>query len=153
MKRYVYEAVFTPAEEGGFDVSVPDLPGCFTCGADYAEAVEMAADAMKTYVAALLADGEVPPSVEHHDRPDGCELVAVSFEADESYIVDGEVVSAAEASRMLGLSAGRITHMLDAGVLDGYRSGRRTYVTVASIEARMASEPKAGRPRKAVVTA
>ena len=151
--RYVYEAVLSPAEEGGYDVAVPDLPGCFTCGDDFAEAVGMAADAMKTYVAALLADGAVPPDVEHHDCPEGCELVAVSFEADESYIVDGEVVSAAEAARMLGLSAGRITHMLDAGVLDGYRFGRRTYVTVASIEARKASEPKAGRPRKEAATA
>lgn len=65
------------------------------------------------------------------------------------YIVEGDVVSAAEASRMLGVSAGRITHMLDAGVLDGYREGRRTWVSVASIEKRLSEIPKAGRPRKA----
>ena len=58
--------------------------------------------------------------------------MSVFVEADESYIVDGPVVSAAQAARELGVSAGRVTHMIDAGILDGYRSGRRTYVTEAS---------------------
>ena len=153
MKRYVYEAILTPAEEGGYTVSVPDLPGCFTEGDDYAEAVEMAADAMKTYVALLLLNGTNPPKVEHYDCPEGCILVAVSFETDEGYIVEGEVVSAAEASRRLGVTPGRVTHMLDAGVLDGYRKGRRTYITVASIKARLADKPGAGRPRREKVGA
>lgn len=32
--RYVYPAIFTPVENGRFDVKVPDLPGCRTCGDD-----------------------------------------------------------------------------------------------------------------------
>ena len=32
----------------------------------------------------------------------------------------------------------------DAGVLDGYREGRRTWVSVASIEKRLSEIPKAG---------
>ena len=59
------------------------------------------------------------------------------------------MVSAAQAARELGVSAGRVTHMLDAGILDGYRSGRRTYVTEASIAARKASPRDAGRPKRA----
>ena len=59
----------------------------------------------------------------------------------------GKTVSAAEALRMLGVSAGRVTHLLDSDNLQGYRRGRRTYVTVESIEKRAASHPSAGRPR------
>lgn len=42
---------------------------------------------------------------------------------------------------MLGVSAGRITLMLDSGILQGYRRGRGTYVTVESIERRAATIP------------
>lgn len=59
----------------------------------------------------------------------------------------GKTVSAAKASRMLGVSAGRVTHMLDSGILQGYRRGRRTYVTVESIEKRAATHPGARWPR------
>ena len=59
----------------------------------------------------------------------------------------GKTVSAAKASRMLGVSAGRVTHMLDSGILQGYRRRRRTYVTVESIERRAATHPGMGRPR------
>lgn len=58
-----------------------------------------------------------------------------------------KTVSVAEASRVLGVSAGRVTHMLDSGILQGYRRGRRTCVTVESIEKRAASHPSAGRPK------
>ena len=37
------------------------------------------------------------------------------------------------------------------GILDGYRSGRRTYVTEASIAARKAAPRDAGRPRREVL--
>ena len=44
--RYVYPAVFEPAEEGGFIVSVPDVEGCFSEGESLAEAMFMAQDAL-----------------------------------------------------------------------------------------------------------
>ena len=83
----------------------------------------MATDAARTYVASLMEHGDPVPS-------------PTVREVDDSYIVRGETVSAAEASRMLGVSAGRVTHMLDSGILQGYRRGRRTFVTVESIESR-----------------
>ena len=42
--KYAYGAIFTPLEEGGYDVKVPDLPGCRTCGDDLADAIFMAAE-------------------------------------------------------------------------------------------------------------
>ena len=47
--KYVYPAIFTPSEEG-FAVSVPDLPGCHTCGDNLAEAIEMAEDAVSLWL-------------------------------------------------------------------------------------------------------
>jgi predicted RNase H-like HicB family nuclease len=44
--KYVYPAIFKPnSSEGGYDVEVPDLPGCYTCADTFAEAIEMAEDA------------------------------------------------------------------------------------------------------------
>lgn len=147
MEKFIYQAILTPDEEG-YSVEVPDLPGCFTYGDTYEDAVYMAADAMKTYVASLLTDGEQPPRYTRRDCPDGSESVNVFFEADQDYVIDGETVSAAQAARDLGVSKGRITQMLNAGLLEGYREGRRTYISVNSIAERKKTMPRAGRPRK-----
>lgn len=49
-------------------VTVPELPGCRTHGATYAEAINQVAEAIESWVESALADGaEVPaPSVYHH---------------------------------------------------------------------------------------
>lgn len=143
MKSYIFPATIEPDEEGGYDAAFPDLPGCFSWGETYEEACHMAADAAKTYIASLLKHGDLVPQPSIREN-----ALMIYFEVDESYIVDGEVVSAAKASRMLGVSAGRVTHMLDSGILNGYRKGRRTFVTVDSINARLADSPRAGRPRR-----
>lgn len=44
--KYVYPAIFTPEDNGGFSVLFPDLEGCYTCGDDLTEALEMAEDAL-----------------------------------------------------------------------------------------------------------
>ncbi len=48
--KYAYPAVFTPLEDGGYDVAVPDLPGCGTCGDDLADAIFMAEDAVSMWL-------------------------------------------------------------------------------------------------------
>lgn len=149
MSTYVFDAVITPEEEGGYSVEIPALPGCFTCGDDYEDAVRMAADAARTWVASALGHGEAVPPYSRAEVPAGSERACVVFDADPSWIVEGPVVSAAEAARELGVSAGRVSHMLASGLLEGYRMGRRTFVTTASIEARKAAPRPAGRPRAA----
>ena len=44
--RYAYPCVLNPEEGGGFYVVFPDVRGALTCGADTAEALEMAEDAI-----------------------------------------------------------------------------------------------------------
>lgn len=56
-----YTVIFEPAEEGGYVVSVPALPGCVTEGDTFEEAVYMVKDAMKGYLAVLKKEGlEIP---------------------------------------------------------------------------------------------
>lgn len=148
MASFIYQALLTPDEDGGYDASVPSLPGCYSFGETYEEAAAMVADAMRTYVASLLRHGEEVPIPRFRDPMPGESSLAVYFDVDEGYIVEGEVVSAAEASRRLGVTPGRVTHMLESGVLKGYRRGRRTYVTVESIERRLSEGARPGRPRR-----
>ena len=53
--------VIEPEETGGFMVSVPALPGCFTQGRSLEECRERAAEAIAVHIAGLAADGEPIP--------------------------------------------------------------------------------------------
>ena len=55
--RYVYVALFEPEKNGGFNVSIPDVPGCFTCGETMAESISMAEDALSMMLASIEDDG------------------------------------------------------------------------------------------------
>ncbi|NDY58706.1 ribbon-helix-helix protein, CopG family [Desulfovibrio sulfodismutans] len=56
-----YPALFERNEKGGFVVSFPDLPGCFTEGDTEVEAMTMAVDAMDGYLGLLRSNGEDVP--------------------------------------------------------------------------------------------
>lgn len=60
--KYAYPAIFTPAKEGGYDVKVPDLPGCRTCGDDLADAIFMAEDAVSMWLWAAENKNEPIPA-------------------------------------------------------------------------------------------
>lgn len=44
--KYVYPAIFTPEEDGGFSVAFPDLEGCYTCGDNLQDSLYMATDVL-----------------------------------------------------------------------------------------------------------
>lgn len=48
-----------------------------------------------------------------------------------------ERVTASTAARMLGVTPGRVTQLMSSYQLEGWREGRNTYVTLASVEARL----------------
>ncbi len=60
--KYHYTAVFEPAEEGGFVVTFPALPGLVTEGDTLEEARTMAADALRGYLESLAMDGIPAPA-------------------------------------------------------------------------------------------
>ena len=57
-----YTVIFEPAEEGGYVVSVPTLPGCVTEGDTFEEAMYMVKDAISGYIASLKKHGEPIPT-------------------------------------------------------------------------------------------
>lgn len=61
MAKYVYPAVFTPEEEGGYSVFFPDLEGCYTCGDDLQDALFMANDVLAFVLYDYESEGrEIP---------------------------------------------------------------------------------------------
>ena len=52
-----YRMEIIPDQEGGFAISYPDLPGCFTFGETLEAAVSNGEDANKEWLEAALASG------------------------------------------------------------------------------------------------
>jgi excisionase family DNA binding protein len=149
MRRFIYEVELTRDDEdiSAWNVTVPDLEGCFTFGHSFDEAIEMAVDALKTYVGALIRDGSsIPKATFGHKAPVGGRVVAVSFETDASYILDA--VEPCIAAEMLGVSRGRVSQLIRSGQLRSYMVGVLPMVDLDSINERLENPPKVGRPRK-----
>ena len=62
MRVAKFTAIFESAEEGGYVVTVPSLPGCVTEGDTLEEAVVMAKDAIAGYIGSLKKHGEPIPN-------------------------------------------------------------------------------------------
>ena len=60
--EYHYTVLFEPAEEGGFVVRCPALPGLVTEGDTLDEARNMVKDAIRGYLESLQKDGLPAPS-------------------------------------------------------------------------------------------
>jgi predicted RNase H-like HicB family nuclease len=57
-RHFSYTAVFEPAEEGGFVVTFPAIPGLVTQGETLDEATTMAEDCRQAYLKSQMIDGE-----------------------------------------------------------------------------------------------
>lgn len=69
MKSFTYSIHLEPAEEGGWVVTVPALPGCITQGETYDEALETAEDCIQGFLEALVKAGEPIPREPESRRP------------------------------------------------------------------------------------
>ena len=68
MHNYQYTIILHPdAEQGGYTVTVPTLPGCITEGDTIEQAIAMAKDAIHLYIESLIASGEPVP--QEHEHP------------------------------------------------------------------------------------
>jgi len=61
METYQFTIIIERQPEGGYLVTVPALPGCYTEGRTLEEARAMAADAISAYCASLRKHGEPIP--------------------------------------------------------------------------------------------
>lgn len=143
--QYTYEFEMWRSEQS-WCLAPFGIPGA-TQGDDVEDACESAADLLRETICDYLMRGEEPPAPRFGNEPehDGIRVI-VSVDAS---LADIPKMSASQAAAALEVSRSRITAMIGAGLLDGWRDGRNTYVTVASVEARQADPCPAGRPRKA----
>lgn len=80
--EYRYTVLFEPAEEGGYVVTCPALPGLVTEGDTLEEARRMAADAIRGYLESLAKDGLPLPPEDPQPRSEIIkETVAVAVKA------------------------------------------------------------------------
>lgn len=62
MAKYVFPAIFTPEEEGGYSVRFPDLDGCFTDADSLTEAMDRANDALCLMLYDMEQDRAIIPA-------------------------------------------------------------------------------------------
>jgi len=62
MNKYQYTAIFEPALEGGYTVTVPALPGCISEGDSLETAKQNISEAMELYLDVFLEDHANPPT-------------------------------------------------------------------------------------------
>lgn len=67
-------------DSGPYGVTVPDLPGCFSAGDTFAEALEQAREAIALHVETLLANRLPVPSPSDRVNPDGGIVAAVDVD-------------------------------------------------------------------------
>ena len=62
MKKSVYQytGIFEPAEEGGYTVTIPSLPGCISEGNTFEEALENIKEAASLYLETASGQKEEP---------------------------------------------------------------------------------------------
>ena len=146
--RYTYPACFEPNELGGYSVTFPDLPDCYTDGDDLDDAANMAAEAMELVIESYIDNGrELPSPTFDVALPKACLLVAVSADVN----ADDKLVSAREAAQMLEVSDARVRQLIGNGSLVSKKQGRDNYVYLWSVRNRLATPRAAGRPRKAAM--
>lgn len=81
--RYIYSAVFTPAEDGSrFYARIPDLPGCITTGKDLQDAIDQITDAASGWLVVAEDEGldiapATPQNLLPHQEGDVLSLIRV----------------------------------------------------------------------------
>lgn len=66
-----YPVVIHKDRKSDYGVTVPDLPGCFSAGSSFDEALEMVREAISLHLEGLLQDGEPipqPNTIELHKK-------------------------------------------------------------------------------------
>lgn len=84
MTRLIYTVLLEPdLDDGGFTVTVPELPGCITQGETLDDALAMAREAIALHVEGLAADGFPVPIERAAPR-----LVPVEVEVEVGALVE-----------------------------------------------------------------
>ena len=114
--RYTYPCVLTPEEDdGGFNVTFPNVPEALTCGDDRAEALEMAEDALVVALCAYVDNDEALPVPS--EAEEGQVMVAVppivAAKLALYTAMRKQGITAGELADRLGLSGDAVRKVMD----------------------------------------
>ena len=140
----MYICEFEFERDGDFILCWPFFPGRVdgTQGEDFDDAVEMAADWLKTIVLDYLMRSEEVPKLPLGNEPTrGGTIVTVAVEAS---LAEAPAVTAREAAGLLGVSLAQVDQLAKAGYLESWKDGHTRMVSIASIQARLADVRRAG---------
>ncbi len=141
---YTYEGRLERAE-GDWLVTFPQFEGCYGGGRTVRKACERAAEALRLAIAQELSEGRALPRPAFHNPPGATFTVQV----DERYLEETECLTMAQAAEELGVSKGRVSQLVKAGLLGTRNVGGRSMVTLASVNARRENPPAPHRPKDA----
>lgn len=145
-ERYIYEVELEENELGGYSASFPELPDAFTYGEDLEETVDRAAEVLQLIIAEYLDEGKPLPDPIFRGSQ-GAFRLAISVDVSPELIERVKCTTVTEAAKALGVTKGRIVHMLDAGILRALPFGNERLVTIASVNMRKTHPGKPGRPK------
>ena len=67
MAKYIYPAIFTKENDGGYSVVFPDLESCYTCGDTLEQAMDMAEDCLALVLYGYETDQKEIPAASSMD--------------------------------------------------------------------------------------
>ncbi|MBZ9822319.1 type II toxin-antitoxin system HicB family antitoxin [Mesorhizobium sp. CA4] len=109
---YQYLAKLEPDPEGGFQVTFPDVPEAITGGADEAEALANASEALGLALRGILQDGRPLPS----PGAKGRDLVPVAIDPDTAF-----KLAVIEAFKAAGISKSELARRIGRGETEARR--------------------------------
>lgn len=133
MERYTYEFEAYLAEK--YWIVIPHGLEGATQGIDFEDAVDMAADWLRIKAEdAAIYGYEMPDPVFGAPLEHGGQRIVVSVVAGRDTI---KAVTAKRAAEILGVPKKRIAKMRKKALLEGWDEGKKTYITLDSVIARL----------------
>ncbi|MGR1083206.1 type II toxin-antitoxin system HicB family antitoxin [Olegusella massiliensis] len=140
--RYTYEVVIE-RDGDGWSAHIPQLEDSMTCADTREEVVRRAAELMELEIASTILDGKKLPKAEHV-----AEVVMLSVDMTQEDVDEVKYMTQKDAQEYLGLSASRVSALVNNGTLQSRIFGCRNMVLIESVNEYMDRPRKAGRPPK-----
>lgn len=150
MERYLYQAIITPNDIGGFDARIPEFD-LITQGDSLSDAAFMAQDVLTLHISGLLAEGATVKQVGKvdYDCPENGFALALVVLAEAETVLD-DTMTVQEAAEVLDVSRSRIYAMIEEGILSSRKEGNMRLVDARDVMDRFNNPRRAGRPSKQV---
>jgi predicted RNase H-like HicB family nuclease len=146
--QYVCTAFVSKTDDGEYKLTFPEWKRIDVTGETFADAVHKGSIELNKAVGEKLNKSTtLPESDLEAEAPEGAERVFISVDALPSSV--SLLLTASDASTILGVTRSRISNMLRAGILEeGHRDGRSTVITLNSVNERLLNPRRPGRPKK-----